>query len=275
VSGGDLEQLLFPIFNPKSEVVADKLTTGLPAGPGAAVGKIVFHAHEAEAMVKADPKAKLILVRHETSPRRRRRHVGRPGHPDLHGRHDLARGRGRARLGQVLRRRRGSLQIDYDKKARSAAATDPEGGRLDQPERLDRHRLCGADSDRGQPGGRRPWSTASRAKKHPIYKMYKQVSDWADQYRKIKVRTNADTPKDAQIAIQVRRRRHRPLPHRAHVLRRRPHLGQARVHPRRDQEAREKALAKLLPYQRGDFEGIFEAMDGLPGHDPPARSAAA
>jgi pyruvate,orthophosphate dikinase len=102
------------------------------------------------------------------------------------------------------------------------------------------------------------------AAKHPIYKMYKQVSDWADKYRQIKVRTNADTPKDAQVA--------RAFGAEGIGLCRTEHMffeGE-RIWAKRefilatDKASREKALAKLLPYQRSDFEGIFEAMNGLP-----------
>ena len=68
LSGDDLEQLLFPIFDSSVEKKAKIITSGLPAGPGAAVGKIVFDAAEAESIIEKDPKAKLILVRHDTSP---------------------------------------------------------------------------------------------------------------------------------------------------------------------------------------------------------------
>ena len=68
VTGSDLEQLLFPIFNAKEEATKTPVVTGLPAGPGAAVGAIVLNSDKAEAMKKKDPNVKLILVRHETSP---------------------------------------------------------------------------------------------------------------------------------------------------------------------------------------------------------------
>ena len=68
LSGEDLEQLLFPIFDVSAEKKAKLVTTALPAGPGAAVGQIVFEAKEAEAVVEKDPNAKVVLVRHETSP---------------------------------------------------------------------------------------------------------------------------------------------------------------------------------------------------------------
>ena len=88
---------------------------------------------------------------------------------------------------------------------------------------------------------------------------------WADKARKLGVRANADTPADARVARQVRRRGHRALPHRAHVLRRRRASSAVREMILADDEkARRKALAKLLPMQRGDFVELFEIMKGLP-----------
>jgi len=102
------------------------------------------------------------------------------------------------------------------------------------------------------------------ARKHPIYRMYKQISDWSDEFRKMKVRTNADTPQDAEAA--------REFGAEGIGLCRTEHMFFAgdRIWAKREfilaetTEAREKALEKLLPYQREDFEGIFEAMDTLP-----------
>ena len=105
---------------------------------------------------------------------------------------------------------------------------------------------------------------SKEARKHPIYKMYKQVSDWSDEFRKMKVRTNADTPKDSEAA--------RAFGAEGIGLCRTEHMffeGE-RIWAVREfilaetTEARKKALAKLLPLQRGDFEGIFTAMNGLP-----------
>ena len=105
---------------------------------------------------------------------------------------------------------------------------------------------------------------SAASKKHPIFQMYKTVSDWADKYRTINVRTNADSPKDAQIArafgaegIGLCRTEHmffegdRIWDIRAFIL-------------AEDEKGRKAALRKLLPHQRKDFEGIFKQMKGLP-----------
>jgi pyruvate,orthophosphate dikinase len=105
--------------------------------------------------------------------------------------------------------------------------------------------------------------------------MYKQVSDWADQYRKIKVRTNADTPKDAQVARASAPKASACAAPSTCSSRASASGPSASSSWPTDKASREKALAKLLPYQRSDFEGIFEAMNGLPGHHPPAGPAPA
>jgi len=104
----------------------------------------------------------------------------------------------------------------------------------------------------------------STAKKSEVYKMFGQIMKWADQYRKLNVRTNADTPKDSMAA--------RKLGAEGIGLTRTEHMffeGERIWAVRefilaQDIETREKALKKLLPFQRKDFEGIFKEMDGLP-----------
>jgi pyruvate,orthophosphate dikinase len=101
------------------------------------------------------------------------------------------------------------------------------------------------------------------AQKHPIYQMYKQVSDWADKYRKIAVRTNADSPKDA-LAARAFGAQGIGLCRTEHMFFEGERIWAVREFILAETEkAREKALAKLLPLQRGDFEGIFKAMDGF------------
>jgi pyruvate, orthophosphate dikinase len=264
LSGNDLEQLLFPIFDLKEEKKADKLTTGLPAGPGAAVGKIVFSAHEAEALVKANKNEKLILVRHETSPE----DVGgmwaaqgiltSTGGMTSHAA-VVARGWGKCCIAGA-----GTLQIDYNKKTVTCGQRVFKEG-----DWISLNGSVGVVYVGQIPTESSPVIAAvaegnKEAGKHAIYKMYKQISDWADKYRKIKVRTNADTPKDSAIA--------RAFGAEGIGLCRTEHMffeGE-RIWAKREfilaetKEAREKALTKLLPFQRSDFEGIFKEMNGLP-----------
>ena len=262
VTGSDLEQLLYPIFDAAAEKKAVKLTTGLPAGPGAGVGKIVFEAHVAEEMVKANPDEKLILVRHETSPE----DVGgmwaaqgiltSTGGMTSHAA-VVARGWGKCCIAGAS-----ALQIDYKAKTISAGGTTLKEGDWISLNGTAGVVYVGQIPTQASPVVNAVVGGKKDAQKHPIYCMYKQVSDWADKYRKIAVRTNADSPKDAAAArafgaqgIGLCRTEHmffegdRIWAVREFIL-------------AQDAAAREKALAKLLPLQRSDFEGIFKAMDG-------------
>jgi pyruvate,orthophosphate dikinase len=262
VSGDDMEQLLFPIFDTSVERKQTALVSALPAGPGAAVGQIVFEADEAEAMVKKDPTAQLILVRHETSPE----DVGgmwaaqgiltTTGGMTSHAA-VVARGWGKCCICGA-----GDMVIDYKKKTlRMSGKTLKAGDWLS---------LNGSTGNvyKGQiPTESSPVVAAVKkasARKHPIYKMYKQISDWSDEFRKMNVRANADTPDDAKMArgfgaegIGLCRTEHmffegdRIWAIREFIL-------------ADDLKGRKKAIAKLLPYQRKDFEGLFRAMNSLP-----------
>ncbi|NLX24995.1 MAG: pyruvate, phosphate dikinase [Lentisphaerae bacterium] len=264
LSGDDLEQLLFPIFDIAAEKKAVLLTSGLPAGPGAAVGEIVFSAHEAEAMVKKDPNAKVVLVRHETSPE----DVGgmwaaqgvltSTGGMTSHAA-VVARGWGKCCICGA-----GELKIDYVKKTLTIGQKV-----LKQGDWISLNGCTGMVYEGQIPTQVSPVVSAvvdgkADAMEDPIYKMYSEVSRWSDMYRKMNVRTNADTPKDALAA--------RSFGAEGIGLCRTEHMFFAgdRIWSIRefilaeDENARKKALAKLLKHQQKDFEGIFKAMDGLP-----------
>jgi pyruvate, orthophosphate dikinase len=264
LGGNDLEQLLFPIFDAAAEKTAETLTTGLPAGPGAGVGKIVFYAHDAEEMIRKNKNEKVILVRHETSPE----DVGgmwaaqgiltSTGGMTSHAA-VVARGWGKCCIAGAS-----ALNIDYKNRTISVGKKVLKEGDWISVNGSNGAVYAGQIPTQASPVVLGVIGGDKEARKHPIYRMYKQVSDWSDEFRKMKVRTNADLPKDAQIArafgaegIGLCRTEHmffegdRIWSVREFIL-----AG--------DKAAREKALAKLLPLQRSDFEGIFEAMDGLP-----------
>jgi pyruvate,orthophosphate dikinase len=264
VTGTDLEQLLFPIFDVKAEAKLTPFTTGLPAGPGAAVGQIVFDAEAAEAAIKNDPNAQLILVRHETSPE----DVGgmwaakgiltSTGGMTSHAA-VVARGWGKCCICGA-----GDLEIDYKKKTVSCAGGSFKEGDYISLNGSTGNVYAGKIDTEASPVIAAVIGGKKTATKHPIYRMYKQISDWSDEFRKINVRTNADAPADAKGArsfgaegIGLCRTEHmffegdRIWAIRAFIL-------------AENIKDREKALRKLLPYQRKDFEGIFTAMNGLP-----------
>jgi len=264
LSGDDLEQLLFPIFDIAAEKKGRVLTTALPAGPGAAVGKIIFDAADAEAVIAKNADEKLILVRHETSPE----DVGgmwaaqgvltSTGGMTSHAA-VVARGWGKCCICGA-----GNLKIDYKKK------TVTIGRKVfKQGDWISLNGSTGVVYDGQIPTQVSPVVAAvvenkAAAKKDPIYKMYEQVSKWSNANRTINVRTNADTPKDSKAArafgaegIGLCRTEHmffegdRIWAIREFIL-------------AEDEKSRKGALAKLLKHQQKDFEGIFRAMNGLP-----------
>jgi len=264
ISGEDLEQLLFPVFDPAAEKKAPLITSGLPAGPGAACGKIVFTAEAAEKAVEADKSAQVILVRHETSPE----DVGgmwaaqgvltSTGGMTSHAA-VVARGWGKCCICGAS-----GLVIDYARKTVTVGKTVLKEGDVISLNGSTGKVYAGEIPMTSSPVIAAVVDKKAAAKKDPIYKMYEQVSDWSDRCRKIKVRTNADAPKDAEAArsfgaegIGLCRTEHmffegdRIWAIREFILAEAP-------------AGREAALTKLLQLQQKDFEGIFKAMDGLP-----------
>jgi len=264
VTGDDLEQLLFPIFDIAQEKKGEVVCTGLPAGPGAAVGQIVFTAGEAEAIVEKKKDERLILVRRETSPE----DVGgmwaaqgiltSTGGMTSHAA-VVARGWGKCCICGAA-----DMTIDYKKKTITVGKKVLKEGDWISLNGSTGKVYLGQISTQDSPVVEAIIGGKKKARQHPYYLMYKQISDWSDNFRKINVRTNADTPKDAQAArafgaegIGLCRTEHmffegeRIWAVREFIL-------------AEDKKGREKAIAKLLPYQRKDFEGIFKAMKGLP-----------
>lgn len=240
-----LDQLLHPTFDPKApkEVVAK----GLPASPGAAVGRIVFNADDA--LTWAEKGEKVILVRLETSP------------DDIHGM-NVAQGILTARggmtshaavvargMGKCCVAGCGEIAVNYGKKEFVARdkATFREGDWLS---------LNGSTGE--VIAGKVPTVEPELSGE------FGELMGWVDKTRKLRVRTNADTPRDCEVArkfgaegIGLCRTEHMFFePERIDAVR--------EMIVADDIEARKKALKKLLPYQKGDFKGIFRVMAGLP-----------
>ncbi len=246
IPAGDLTQLLLPSFSPAAKKSSQVLTIGLPASPGAAVGKLAFTA--AEAVERSNAGEAVLLVRKETNPE------------DIDGMHKavgiltstggmtshaavVARGWGRCCVA-------GAGQITIDEKARKIKV----GGKTFTHK--DTLSIDGSTGEvmAGSVGTQTPKLSGD----------FSTVMGWADKYRTLKVRTNADTPADAKRArefgaegIGLCRTEHmffegeRIQAMRAMIL----------ATTTKDRRA---ALKKLLPLQRKDFIGIFKAMDGLP-----------
>ena len=243
-----LDELLHPMLDPKSEKAAKRLAQGLPAGPGGAIGQVVFTADDAEAWAKQGKK--VVLVRNETSAE------------DVHGMKAaqailtamggmtshaalVARGWGKCCIVGC-----GALNISVSAKTVSVNGECLHEGdwvSLNGTKGIvyqDKVGLLPADPQKN------------------LY--YKKLMMWADKLRRLGVRTNADNPHDAEIA--------RKFGAEGIGLCRTEHMffGPDRIAAMRemiladDEAGRKKALKKLLPLQRRDFIGIFKVMDGLP-----------
>ena len=261
-----LEQVLRPVFDAtarKKALTEERLLAkGLNAGPGAATGRVVFHADDA-----VDWKARgedVILVRIETSPE------------DISGM-DAAVGILTARGGMtshaaVVARQMGktcvagcgALNIDYKKKSMKVAGkTVKEGDHVSldgSSGEIYSGTIMTVDSDVTRALG----SRSKKAKSSPLFMAYERIMRWADQTRRMKVRTNADQPDQARQAILFGAQ--------GIGLCRTEHMffGEKKISHMRQmilastEDERKKALKRLLPMQRRDFEGIFKAMNGYP-----------
>ena len=239
-----LDQLLHPTIDPKAE--RRSIATGLPASPGAACGEVVFNSEAAEDAKKAG--RKVILVRVETSPE------------DIHGMHAaegilttrggmtshaavVARGMGKPCVSGV-----GSIRVDYAKAQFTVGGVVVKAGDV-----------LTIDGSTGE-----VMQGTIKMLQPELSGEFATLMGWADGVRRMKVRTNAETPADARQARQfgaegigLCRTEHMFFEGARIVAMREMILAD-------DEAGRRAALAKLLPMQRADFEELFEIMQGLP-----------
>ena len=241
---GKLDELLHPVFDKQALKSAKVIAKGLPASPGAAAGKIVFFAEDAESW--AEKRKRVILVRIETSPEDLRgmnvaqgiltARGGMTSHAAV-----VARGMGKCCVSGA-----GEIKVDYkERTVEMKGKVYKEGDWI---------------SLNGYPGevyeGEVPTVDAD------LSGDFSKIMELAEKYTQVDVRTNADTPKDARVArrfgakgIGLCRTEHMFFEGERIKAMREMILS-------KDEEGRREALKKLLPMQRSDFEGIFEAMDG-------------
>ena len=241
-----LDELLHPVFDKNAIKKANIIAKGLPASPGAATGQIVFFADEAEKWAAEGKQT--ILVRIETSPEDLKGMNSANGILTARGgmtSHAAVVARG---MGKCCVSGAGDLQIDY--KARTIAVgnkTYKEGDWIS----LD-----------GSTGIIYEGKVAT--KDAEVSGDFAKLMELTDEYAHLKVRANADTPRDAKTAFRFGAQGI-GLCRTEHMFFEGDRIKAVREMILADDEAgRRKALAKLLPIQRGDFEGLFEAMNGLP-----------
>ena len=250
-----LDELLHPVFDKLALQKAKVITQGLPASPGAACGQIVFHADDAQAW-HADGH-KVIMVRIETSPEDLAGMSSAEGILTARGgmtSHAAVVARG---MGKCCVSGAGGINVDY-----KAKTVEIDGVVYKEGDYISLNGTTGQVY-----AGEVPTKAAE------LSGDFKELMDLCDKYTKLQVRTNADTPHDAQVArdfgakgIGLTRTEHMFFEDKKIVAMREMILSET-------VEGREKALAKLLPYQKADFKGILEAMDGCPVNirllDPP------
>ncbi len=266
-----LDQLLAPIFDLAEAKKAKVIATGLPAGPGAATGKIYFHADRA--VIAADKGEKVLLVRVETSPEDLRGMIAAEGILTARGGVSSHAALVARQMGKVCVCGAAALQVDYDKKTVTVdSQTFHEGDFLSidgTAGTVYAGQIKTAPSEiiAGLIGGDKAAQATEK------YKNFTQLMKWCSQFTRLSVRTNADTPEQTQNAVAFGAVGI-GLTRTEHMFFEGDRIDAMREMILADNlEAREAALAKLLPYQRDDFFGIFKALKGFPATirflDPP------
>ena len=266
-----LDQLLAPVFDLAEVKKARVIANGLPAGPGAATGKIYFNADRAVAA--AEKGEKVLLVRVETSPEDLRGMIAAEGILTARGGVSSHAALVARQMGKVCVCGASSLQVDYDKRTVSVDGQTFNEGDFFSIDGTAGTVYAGqiktAPSEiiAGLIGGDKAAQATEK------FKSFAQLMKWCSQATRLQVRTNADTPEQAQnamafgaVGIGLTRTEHM-------------FFEGDRIDAMREMiladsvGMREDALAKLLPYQREDFFGIFKALKGFPATirflDPP------
>ena len=266
-----LEQLLAPIFDLAEVKKAKVIATGLPAGPGAATGRVYFNADRA--VQAAEKGEKVLLVRVETSPEDLRGMIAAEGILTARGGVSSHAALVARQMGKVCVCGASAVHIDYERKTASIAGqTFGEGDYLS------------IDGTSGTVYAGQIKTAPSEiiagllnndeaAKKTEKFRSYAQLMKWCSQATRLQVRTNADTPEQTRNAIAFGAVGI-GLTRTEHMFFEGDRIDAMREMILADTlEARQAALAKLLPYQREDFLGIFKALKGFPATirflDPP------
>ena len=262
IPADDLNQLLQPIFNPTAKAQAEKdnrlLAKGINAGPGAATGQIVFHASDAEEMYNADNSKQQILVRKETSPEDLRGMKVANGILTAFG--------GASSHAALVSRQMGktcvcgcdSLNIDYEAGTVTVAGQVLKGGDWISVDGFTGEVFAGKIET--SPSEVMEVMTGNlKPEESEVYQRYAQLMTWADEHRTLNVRANTESH-DAEISLQ--------LGAEGVGLCRTEHMFFDHLDEMREmifsttKVDREKALAKLITFQRDDFTHLFKVMAG-------------
>ncbi|MBP9733665.1 MAG: pyruvate, phosphate dikinase, partial [Candidatus Omnitrophica bacterium] len=266
-----LDQLLAPIFDVAEVKKAKVVATGLPAGPGAACGKIYLNADRA--VVAAEKGEKVLLVRLETSPEDLRGMIAAEGILTARGGVSSHAALVARQMGKVCICGAAALEIDYAKKTVSVAGQVFREGDFLSIDGTSGTVYAGQVKTAPSEIITGLISGDKVAQKTEKFKHFTQLMKWCSQFARLDVRTNADTPEQTRNAVAFGATGI-GLTRTEHMFFEGDRIDAMREMILADTlEARETALAKLLPYQREDFYGIFKALKGFPATirflDPP------
>ncbi|MAV53740.1 MAG: pyruvate, phosphate dikinase [Gammaproteobacteria bacterium TMED260] len=256
-----IDSLLVPVFDPKALKAATVIARGLPAGPGAATGRIAFTAATAE--IETRKGNKVVLCRTETSPDDLKGMLHSQGILTSRGGVSSHAALVARQLGKVCVCGAGDININYEKRTLTAGKVVLNEGDYISIDgstgAIYKGLIESADSE-----VKRVLEGSLRPKSSYTYELFQTVMKWADKHRSLKIRTNADTPGMAQQAVAFGAE--------GIGLCRTEHMffdGDRIDYMRQmilavDEVQRRAALKKLLPFQRKDFVGLFKAMNGRP-----------
>ena len=271
IPADSLAHLLAPIFDRQSARAAKKIGSGLAAGPGAASGHVVFSAEEA--VRRAEKGEKVVLARIETSPEDLRGMIAAEGILTARGGVSSHAALVARQMGKVCVCGASDVRIDYEKRTLSANGTTLQQGDYISIDGTAGEVFAGEVTTAPSEIVQVLVDQTLHAKKSETFRDYDKLMRWVDEFRTMDVRTNADTPEQVRNAVAFGAAGI-GLCRTEHMFFEGDRIDAVReMILANTKRARETALAKLLPYQRDDFIGIFEALDGLPATirflDPP------
>ncbi|NBQ23553.1 MAG: pyruvate, phosphate dikinase [Verrucomicrobia bacterium] len=271
IPADDLDQLLAPVFDQTAVKKVKTIAKGLPAGPGAATGKVYFNADRAEA-AKAKGE-EVLLVRLETSPEDLRGMIAANGILTARGGVSSHAALVARQMGKICVCGASEVQINYAKRTMKIGKLNFKEGDYLSIDGTSGEIFAGEVKTAPSEVIQGLLENKAAAKKSRTYKNFKQIMDWSAKATRMQVRTNADTPGQVKNAVAFGASGI-GLCRTEHMFFEGNRIDAVREMILAENEAdRRKALKKLLPYQRRDFEGIFKALDGLPATirllDPP------
>jgi len=261
IPADSISSLLVPVFDTTAVKKAKVLAKGLAAGPGAASGEVVFTAAQAELVASRGRKS--VLCREETSPEDLRGMIAAEGILTSRGGVSSHAALVARQMGKVCICGASEISMDYNKHLMTVGDVVIKEGDYISIDGTTGEIYLG-EIETAPSEVIRVLSGKMKPAKSYTFQLFQTVMKWADKYRKLGIRTNADTPEQAKRAVQFGAEGI-GLCRTEHMFFEGDRIDAVReMILATDLQERQKALKKLLPYQRKDFEGIFKAMDGLP-----------